>query len=177
MARQVALLRGINLGKRQMKMPALRDVFAAAGCTEVQTYVASGNVVFVDGRGSSGDLVAEIEARIADEFGFQVDIVLRTASEMASVVERNPFPVDDPTKVVVTFLRAEWPADALAPIDPATFLPEAAHLDGCELYLHLPNGQARAKLPAAIDKLRLGGVATTRNWRTVVTLAEMAEGS
>lgn len=173
MARLVGLLRGVNIGGRQLKMPALREVFATAGATDVETYIASGNVVFAH-TAPHDELVDDLEARIAASTGFAVDVVLRTADEMASLVARNPFPVDDPTKVVVTFLRDAPPAGALDPLDHAAFLPEAAHLDGAELYLHLPNGQARAKLPIAIDRLRLGGTATTRNWRTVVTLADMA---
>src|SRR3954453_3608137 len=80
----VALLRGINVGgKAKVPMAALRDVCAAAGCEDVETYIQSGNVVLSSKLGEK-KLQAALEAGIAAEFGFSPAVMLRTAGEMAA---------------------------------------------------------------------------------------------
>jgi uncharacterized protein (DUF1697 family) len=166
--RVAALLRGVNLGKRQVKMADLRAAVEALGHTEVETYLQSGNVVFTP-VGSTDDLASDLTAAL----GMEIAVVLRTGKELAKVVAGNPYPVDDPTKVVVTFLAESRPRKALADIDQAPFAPDEFTFTGRELYAKLPNGQARSKLMEVLAKRDLGTTATTRNWRTVVALAEM----
>src|ERR1700754_4369565 len=87
MARQIALLRGINVGgSKKVEMARLRDVFAGLGHTDVKTYVNSGTVVC----GGRGTTAAKVEAAIAHEFGFDVPVVLRTRDELVAVVAANP---------------------------------------------------------------------------------------
>ena len=119
---------------------------------------------------------SEITAALRDAVGMDVNVLIRTAAEMAAVVKANPYPVDDPTKVVVTFLAGQADAEALAGFDVAAFAPEHLTVHGTEVYLHLPSGQGRSKLTAALAKVKTPGAAwsTTRNWRTVEALAELA---
>jgi uncharacterized protein (DUF1697 family) len=167
--RVAALLRGVNLGKRQVKMADLRAAVEELGHTDVATYLQSGNVVFTP----SGPPVEELATALTTALGMNIAVVLRTGKELAKVVAANPYPVDDPTKVVVTFLADQRPKKALAGIDPAEFAPDELTFTGRELYLRLPNGQARSKLMEALGKQDLGTTATTRNWRTVLALAEL----
>jgi uncharacterized protein (DUF1697 family) len=167
--RVAALLRGVNLGKRQVKMADLRAAVEALGHTEVSTYLQSGNVVFTAATRRLGGLAGELTTSL----GMEIAVVLRTGKELAAVVAGNPYPVDDPTKVVVIFLADRVPVKALRDIDQSAFSPDEFTFTGRELYVKLPNGQARSKLMELLNKRDLGTTATTRNWRTVVALADM----
>jgi uncharacterized protein (DUF1697 family) len=167
--RVAALLRGINLGKRQVKMADLRAAVEALGHTDVETYLQSGNVVFTP----AGKPSAELAAGLTAALGMEIAVVLRTGKELAKVIAANPYPVDDPTRVVVTFLAEGRPKHALDGIDQSAFTPDELTFTGREVYLKLPNGQARSKLVEALAKQDLGTTATTRNWRTVTALADL----
>jgi uncharacterized protein (DUF1697 family) len=178
--RVVGLLRGVNVGARKLPMAELRAAVASLGHTDVETYLQSGNVVFTPAAGAAdepGQLAAGISAALAERVGMAVNVLVRTAGEMAAVVGANPYDRADPTKVVVVFLpdaAAGAPAGAL---DLAAFAPEALTAVGTELYLDLPFGQARSPLLVALGKQHVfGAVATSRNWRTVQALAAMAAG-
>lgn len=169
----IALLRGINVGGRhKVAMADLRALFAEAGGEDVTTYIQSGNVVFGHRARSPDKLGGELEQRIEAMAGFTVAVVLRTAAQMAAVVSDNPFPDVEPTKVHVTFLSSDPPAGALDKVDAAAFAPEEFVLAGRHIYLHLPNGMARTRLPQALDVFPTP--VTTRNWRTVLKLVELA---
>src|SRR5215471_15974037 len=88
--RQIVLLRGINIGPRnRIPMPALRELFTSAGFNDVRTYLQSGNVV-LSSDADSERLAQECERRIAQAFGLNVDVIVRTRDELAGVVRRNP---------------------------------------------------------------------------------------
>jgi uncharacterized protein (DUF1697 family) len=162
------MLRGVNLGKRQVKMADLRAAVESLGHTDVATYLQSGNVAFTPaGRGTEG-----LAPALTAALGMEIEVVLRTGTELAGVIAGNPYPADDPTKVVVTFLADSVPSAALDDIDQRPFAPEEFTFNGRELYLKLPNGQARSKLMEVLVKRDLGTV-TTRNWRTVTALADL----
>ena len=92
----VALLRWINVGgNRMIKMADLRTVFVAADADDVATHIQSGNVVFTHPARSERTLAAELEKRIAKAAGFPVPVVLRTAGQLARVIEDSPFPDAD----------------------------------------------------------------------------------
>jgi len=174
----VALLRGINVGgKNKLPMLALKEIFAAAGCTEVKTYIQSGNVVF---RGKPGaDVAAIVKAGIEAQMGLKVPVVLRTAAEMGRAIAGNPFAKKgvDEDGMHVMFLEHEPTKEQVAALDHARSTPDEFVVSGREIYLHLPNGAAKTKLTNAYFDARLKTVGTQRNWRTVLTLAEMMKGS
>jgi uncharacterized protein (DUF1697 family) len=170
----VALLRGINVGgKNLLPMKALAEIFEAAGCVDVKTYIQSGNVVFrCAGR---QDVEAAVRAEIAARFGLKVPVVVRSAAEVARCVAGNPFVKAgiDPAWLHVMFLEDEPSAELIAGLDAGRSLPDEFAVNGREVYLHLPNGAAKTKLTNAYFDARLKTVGTQRNWRTVLTLAEM----
>jgi uncharacterized protein (DUF1697 family) len=170
----IALLRGINVGgNKKVPMARLATVVADAGASDVRTYIQSGNVVFAH-RAGEAELRADLEHRIAEAFGFDVPVVLRTGTEMAAVVGRNPYTGVEPTKLLVAFLAEPPGADVAAAVDRAAFGREEFTVDGREVYLHLPDGAGRSKLVPALGRSLLKAPATTRNWRTVETLSAMA---
>jgi uncharacterized protein (DUF1697 family) len=153
-------------------MSTFRGIGEALGYTDVETYLQSGNVVFAPAK-THGDLAGALEHAIADATGFDVPVLVRTGKELAKVVSANPYPVDDPTKVVVAFLgKAVEPAE-LGVGDAAPFAPDEVTRVGSELYISVPKGQGQSKLMVALTKPRQPTIVTVRNWRTVVALAEM----
>jgi uncharacterized protein (DUF1697 family) len=171
----VVLVRGINVGKtRSLPMADFRQVCADAGCEDVSTYIQSGNAVLRSTR-SAADLEAALEAGIAEVAGFEVSVMVRTATEWGAVRDSGVYDEEtDGTKRVVSFFKTTPPKGALDGIDAEQFLPERFTVRGRELYLHLPNGQGRAKVTEAIGKAtKAGPPATARNWKTVEKLQEM----
>ena len=174
--RYVAFLRGINVGgKNKLSMADLAGIFAAAGCTDVRTYIQSGNVVFSAGARVAGR-VADVVARgITEKFGYRVPVVMRSAAELRRAAKCNPFLKSgvDEKSLHVAFL-AQSPSKALvAALDPERSPGDSFAVRGREVYLHLPNGVARTKLTNAYLDATLGTVSTVRNWRTVLKLVGM----
>ncbi len=172
----VALLRGINVGgNNKLPMVTLAAIFEAAGCTEVRTYIQSGNVVYRP----PGPAVADaVEAAISRTLGLQIPVVTRTSAELAAAVAANPFLAGgaDPGHCYLGFLaRAPEPARVQA-LDPERSPGDRFLLRGRDLYLHLPHGSARSKLTNAYFDRALATVTTVRNWRTVLALAALAGG-
>ena len=173
--RVVALLRGINIGpNKRIAMPALRSIVESLGHRDVETYLQSGNVVFTPKGRAGKDLGPSLSAAIAEATGHDVPVVIRTGAELARVVSRNPYAVDDPTRVVVGFLAEEVRLGDLSLGDLSAYVPDELTLIGKEIYVSVPNGQGRSKLMEALTKRRMPTTITVRNWRTVAALAELA---
>jgi uncharacterized protein (DUF1697 family) len=179
----VAMLRGINVsGSKPVKMEALRASFEALGFKNVRTYVQSGNVVFEAREPAAAPLGPKIGARIKRDFGFDVPVMVLGAAELARVVEENPFlkqraQVADVTKLHVTFLAAAPAAVGLKKMEGLSSGNDAFRCLGQTIYLHCPQGYGRTKLSNNVFERALGASATTRNWKTVTTLAAMAVGA
>ena len=171
----VALLRAINLGSRnKIAMQDLRVLFERLGAEDVQTYVQSGNVVFRSS-GNGGALQKSVEEEIANELGLTITVLVRTKTQIAKLARDNPFGEDAPDKALhVTFL-VDAPARArVRALDASAFAPDTFEVAGREVYLNMPNGYGRSKLSNAYFEKQLGVAATTRNWKTVTALAELA---
>ena len=176
--RQVALLRGINIGSRnRIAMPALRAALGEAGYEDVETYVQSGNIVLSSSE-KAVELERSLEQLIAARFELQIPVVVRTRSQLAKVVAKNPLGqvASDPKRYQVCFLRSKLKADAVRVLREAAVAPEQVIVDGREIYSWHDAGIARSKLWAAMASKRLGVDGTARNWTTVTTLHEMAAG-
>lgn len=157
----------------------MRDLAAAfeeAGCEDVRTYIASGNVVYRASAALARRVPALVEAAIATRSGFESPVVTRTAAEMDAIVQANPY-VREAAKnhktVHVAFLRDRPSAAQVSALDPDRSPPDTFVVKGREVYLHLPNGVAGSKLTTMWLDARLGTVGTWRNWRTVESLHGM----
>lgn len=176
MPRCVALLRGINVGgKHRVPMPELRAVGEALGLAEVQTYIQSGNLVFMaDGRPSA--LERTLEAAIAERFGLQIPVMVRTAREWRTYLDENPFPkasASAPNLVMLALPKAPLPGGVATALQARAVDGERVQEAGGALWIHFAGGSGRSKLsPAVLDRLA-GSPVTTRNWRTVVKLGEL----
>jgi uncharacterized protein (DUF1697 family) len=176
---QILLLRGINIGpNKRIAMPELRALLTDAGFENVQTYVASGNVVLTSGA-APDEIAAQAEELIADRFGFDVDVIARTAHELAEVVRRNPLAdiADNPKRYQVSFCDGEPDPEAVEKIAGAAAPSEKLVAIGRELYAWHPDGVGRSKMWTKLAGKGLGVRATARNWTTVTTLLDMASKS
>jgi uncharacterized protein (DUF1697 family) len=163
----VALLRGVNIGGRLLKMDELRRIAGELGLDQPRTFIASGNLLFSSDK-SEAALKRELEAAIADHMGKPVGVMIRTAAEMAQAAKANPF-ADQPGNRVVAIFLDEAPAkDA---IDGATNIAdEVMALGKREIYVHYPSGQGESKL-----KIPTASSGTARNMNSVAKLAELAK--
>lgn len=168
----VALLRGVNVGgHRRLPMAQLVDCLESAGFSDVVTYLQSGNVAFRAPKVL--DVGAVLGQLVAERFGFDVELTLRTAAELAAIVAATPYPTDEPTALHVAFLESPPDPAVAAAVDLAPFAPESFTVAGREVYLHLPGGMGTARLPSRLAFVR---GATMRNWNTVTALAALAQG-
>ena len=172
----VALLRGINVGGRnKLPMRDLTAIFVDVGCTDVVTYIQSGNVVFRAPAKLAARIPRLITNSIADRLDLRVPVVTRSAAELEHVVACNPYLEIEPdfTKLHVAFLADRPTSAACGALDPNRSPPDAFQIHRGEIYLHLPNGAARTKLSNAYFDAKLGTTTTARNWRTVLKLHEL----
>ncbi|WP_159774266.1 DUF1697 domain-containing protein [Streptomyces sp. HM190] len=183
MTTYAALLRGINVGgSRKVPMADLRTLLSGLGHDAVATYLQSGNAVFTSDRGDEDSLAAEITGALREHFGFTVDVLVRDHAYLQAVRAGCPFPAAEleGRQLHVTYFSHQVAEDRFAGLDRSDFLPEEFRLGDRALYLYAPDGLGRSGLAQALAKPRLvkGLIATTRNWNTVVKMAEMtAAGS
>jgi uncharacterized protein (DUF1697 family) len=177
MGKQIALLRAVNVGKRQVPMAKLRELMAAAGFQDVATHLQSGNVFFAHGGLSPAENGARLEKLLQDEFGFVVECVMRTTEQLDAIIAANPLPerVADAKRYVVTFFDQAPDAALVAALKAEDFAPDEFTFIGDELYAWSPNGVHTSKFTQQFltRKLKVQ-VATARNWDTVRKLRELA---
>jgi uncharacterized protein (DUF1697 family) len=175
--KHIVLLRGINIGSRnRVAMPRLREVLTDAGFGEVKTYVQSGNVV-LSAKGSADQVARKCERLIADEFGLEIPVVVRTRAQLAKVVERNPLGkvATDPKRYQVSFMTGKLPAAVGRKLEEVAAPTERFVVSGREVYAWHPAGVARSRLWAMLAGRGLGVTATARNWTTVTSLLALAD--
>jgi uncharacterized protein (DUF1697 family) len=153
-----------------VSMPQLRTLMESLGHTDVTTYIQSGNVIFTSEKAVTPK---SLEAAIAGTFQLEIAVMLRTPAQLDGVLKANPFARADPSTVHVGFLTAKPPASAVAKLDTERFLPERFAIKGTELFLLLPNGMGRTKLPGYLDR-QLKIPMTVRTWKTATKLADLA---
>ncbi|MGZ5077256.1 MAG: DUF1697 domain-containing protein [Methylobacter sp.] len=177
MAIYVALLRGINVsGKNAIPMSKLRDSFSDLGFNDVQTYLQSGNVVFRAEQSDEFILAAAIKARIAQDFGHEVFVLVMPAKEIAQVASSNPLwpkTGGDEKLFHSTFLFQPVSPESFQALKLPAAVGEQAVLVGKVVLLHCPHGYGKTKLNNSFFERALGIPATTRNWRTVLALNEL----
>lgn len=174
----ISILRGINVsGQKSIRMADLKALYESLGFKAVQTYIQSGNVLFETSKGDGQALAAKIEKAIAKQYGFEVPVLLRSAAELNALIAANPYSERrdiDTNRLYLTFL-AEVPAkEALERTKACNFPPDEFSIAGKEVYLHVPHSYGNTKLSNTFFENKLKVKATTRNWKTVLQLAELA---
>ena len=173
----VALLRGVNVGGRQMvAMARLRDVCADAGLSGARTLLQSGNVVFESREKKPVALERLLEDEIESVFGLHVDVMVRSAPELSAVVSANPFAKEartDPARLLVMFCKDAIDAKSVKALQASITGRERVSAEGRQLYIVYPDGVGRSKLAGTAIEKRLATRGTARNWNTVLKLHAM----
>jgi uncharacterized protein (DUF1697 family) len=175
----VSLIRGINVGGNKLiKMDALKALHEGLGFEDVKTLLASGNVVFTARDKDRKKLPGAIEAAIEKEIGFRPTVMVRSATELKAIAERNPFAKmakTNPGHLVWMALAGKPHSDAQARLARAYSGPEEIEIVGEDAYITYPNGIGRSKLTNALLEKHLGVAGTARNWNTLTKLLVVAD--
>lgn len=171
-----AMLRGINLGRRQLNSAELKAVVEGLGFTDVKPVLASGNVVFEAGDAAPDAIERDLHDALAQATGLRSEVFVRSGADLARVIAANPFPDearDRPGFLVVGFHKGPVDAAAIARLAAGYDGPERMVAIGRELFTDFPDGQGRSNLIPAMQKAKLAGGNTARNWNTVCRLAAL----
>jgi uncharacterized protein (DUF1697 family) len=176
-----ALLRGINVGgKNKIKMTDLKLMFEDIGCTQVETYIQSGNVIFESDL-STVDFKAAIEQEIEKKFGFTIDVIIRTGEELVQILKNCPFTeqeiktaeeLNQEGESMYAALLSEVPAvENLKKLEAYTGEADRYFILNKDLYLLFRHSKRNSKLAVNLHKLKVAN--TVRNWKTLQKLCDM----
>lgn len=172
----IALLRGINVsGKNPIKMADLTEALSGKGLSNIRTYIQSGNLVFDTEEGNSEKFALLISDTISSRFGLAIPLQVFLRDELVRLRDMNPFVEEGiPTTQLHLTLLESVPAQGLADkIRNQDYSPDRYLISGKAVYLHCPAGYGRTKLTNTFFERKLGMVATTRNWATVMKLCSI----
>ncbi|HEY4246413.1 MAG TPA: DUF1697 domain-containing protein [Lacunisphaera sp.] len=138
MPHYIAFLRGMNLGKRRVKMEQLRALFEELKFSAVKTFIASGNVIFTAKSTDPRKLEKQIGAHLAKSLGYNVDTFVRTRDEIATIAAYRPFvatDLDHPDNTVhAGFLHEPFSATQIKHLLAARTQVDEFHVEGREFY-------------------------------------------
>jgi len=178
-AYQVALLRGVNVGRgNRISMAALRDLVSNLGYGDVRTLLNSGNVVFTVPRTAPRDAASRIEDALTAEVGISARVTVLSSAELATVIEENPLLkyADNHSRLLVALLRDPADRAKLSPLSKQDWGKDALGVGTRAAYLWCAQGVIASKLNEAVNRL-LGEGVTSRNWATILKLRDMMAGS
>lgn len=173
MSTWVALLRGVNLGKRQVKSADLKAAYEAMGFDTVRTLLASGNVIFASDKTPDA---RKIEAAFEKHFGFESGTILRSQDYLKRLVESDPFGgvrEDENTKLYVTFVEDDGADDLPMPCGMEGDF-EVVKLTKGEVFIvtyRKPDGRFSSNLELIWKHYGKKRLWTSRNWNTIVKAA------
>jgi len=174
MPKLVAFLRAINVGGHTVSMDTLRREFEAIGLKDVETFIASGNVVFTAPPGKATALERKIEKRLHDSLGYEVRTFIRTEAEVAAIAAYKPFEeaqLRSAQAVNVAFLGDPLEPAAVKLLMAMRTPIDDFHVNGREMYWLCRKKQSESTFSNARFEKALGGRATFRGVKTIVKLA------
>ncbi len=175
MERFIAFLRAINVGGHTVRMEELRRLFEGLGLKEVETFIASGNVIFAAPPEDAGYLERLIAARLQEVLGYPVSTFIRSAAELGALAAYRPFPqpvLEAAAAHNVAFL-AEPPLEPAVQRLLALRSPiDDFHVHGREVYWLCQVKQSQSTFSNAVLEKALGMPATLRQLSTLQKMAE-----
>jgi uncharacterized protein (DUF1697 family) len=173
MPRHIAFLRAINVGDNTVRMEVLRAHFEALGLAQVETFIASGNVIFEAQRGTPASLEKKIETALAEALGFRVDTFLRTPAEVAAIARCavvEPSLRAEAVALNVGFLKAPLSRAALDVLRAMQTEIDDFRVDGREVYWVCRVKQSASKFSGGLFERKLGVRVTFRGINTLERL-------
>jgi len=174
MAQYIAFLRAINVGGHNVKMEELRKLFESFGFASVETFIASGNLIFETDLESDRELEKQIEARLFQALGYEVATFIRSAAEIADIARYKPFDeskLQSAQALNVAFLVETLSAEAQKTLQSLSTEIDEFHVHGRELYWLCKKKQSESTFSNAVFERKLKVQATFRGWNTVLKLA------
>jgi uncharacterized protein (DUF1697 family) len=173
--RYIAFLRAINVGGRTVKMDVLRSHFVRLGFTNVETFIASGNVIFETAPAAHRELEDRIEAELWRRLGYEVATFVRSAADVARIVTQRPFDAAgfdyDHHSLYVGFLPSVPEPDVVRKVVALCTPIDELHIAGAELYWGRRGRFSDGELTGATLERVLGAPMTVRNVTTLRRLA------
>ena len=173
MPKYVAFLRAINVGGHTVKMDYLRRLFEAMGFSNVETFIASGNVIFDSTSKSTKALERKIEDSLQETLGYRVATFIRTTFELADIANYKPFKASDleGNALYIAFI-ADAPSDeAKQKLLSFTTDIDEFHVAGREVYWLCRKKSSESEFSGALLEKTLGLPTTLRNSTTVKKMA------
>lgn len=174
----IALLRGINVsGQKKIKMADLKVMLVKIGFEDVLTYIQSGNVVFKSDEKNIHSLEEKIKKGIADSFGFDVSVLVKTKTEIAEILQNSPYtkPKDlEAKRIYYVLLKNKPEQESIESLVQQDYPNELFSFGKNCIYLNCINGAGKAKLTNNIIERKLKVSATTRNHRTMLKVLELS---
>ena len=162
------------MGGHNVAMEKLRQQFQAVGCQEVETFIASGNVIFTSPSKNIGALEDKLEVQLQEALGYEVKVFIRTESELAAVARYQPFEesqLKSAASLNVAFLAEPLADDARKTVMAMKTKMDEFHVHGREVYWLCKTRQSDSKFSNARFEKALKRRATWRNVNTVARLA------
>jgi uncharacterized protein (DUF1697 family) len=167
-----AFLRAINVGGHVVKMDRLRKIFEDTGVRDVETVIASGNVLFASTSKNERALAAKLAAGLEKALGYEVATFLRTPEELAAAASRRVFANTDDANLYVGFLSAAPPAAAVRALRACANEVDDFRVVGREVYWLCRTSFSRSDFSGARLEKLLGAATTLRNITTVRRIAD-----
>jgi uncharacterized protein (DUF1697 family) len=175
MPKYVAFLRAINVGGHTVKMDYLRTLFEVLGFKNVETFIASGNVIFDSPSRNTKALERKIEASLELTLGYAVKTFIRSCSELSDIAGQKPFSdaeLNAPGNSLYIGFMAESPGDnACEELLSLSSKTDGFYLNGRQLYWLCRTSFRDSEFSGARLEKMLGLPATLRNVTTVKKLA------
>lgn len=175
MSKYVALLRAINVGGHTVKMDHLRRLFEGMDFAQVETFIASGNVIFDSPVSNRKALEQQIAGSLQAALGYEVATFIRTPAQLMAIAQSKPFnssDLDDPGNTLYIAFASDPPTEAATQkLLTFTTAVDEFHVDGCEIYWLCHKKISESSFSGALLEKILGQPATVRNSNTVKKIA------
>ena len=171
----IAFLRGINVsGQRKIKMATLRESIEKIGFKNVQTYIQSGNIVFISKEDSKAVIREQLENCIENNFGFDIPVLVLEKEVVSDILKKYPFKHAEDKNQYFALLYSTASETLVNTFNKLKFKTEDYLITERCVYLNCKAGAGKAKLNNNLIEKKLEVIATTRNLRTMQQMLELA---
>ncbi|MEO7358710.1 MAG: DUF1697 domain-containing protein [Gemmatimonadaceae bacterium] len=176
MPRYIAFLRAVNVGGRVVKMAHIKSIFESIGLSAVETFIASGNVIFSTRSTVIPSLVTTAETALKKALGYEVPVFIRTDAEVVNMAERkytvfSATEVDGAHSLNIGCLHAPFPAEAQEAMSGFDTECESFRTDGSEIFMLLHRSVVNSRFSITKFEKAIGAGTTFRNINTIQRLA------
>jgi len=175
MRKFIAFLRAINVGGHTVKMDRLREIFSSMGYSNIETFIASGNVIFFSKTNDPATLKNTIEQKLKNELGFEVKTFIRTPDELQAIANHKPFPktmMDAATALNVALLDSPLDEKSKKSVTALKSDADEFQVHNKEVYWLCIKKQSESKFSNAVLEKTIGQSSTMRGLNTIRKMAE-----